>query len=140
MLPFKFDGQRKKNRFTQKYMLTALRWKHTLIPPTEEWMVKLMKMTEMAKLIALIKENVSTFVFIWKTTSGSCNQNWEKNIWNSNFRFWLLEWIYCLRNVLKGLEMKSKRLRLQFFFQFLFQPENADSHYFFSFSFLSACL
>ena len=55
------------------YMITAVRvlyaqrWKDSIIPTMEEWMVKLMELAEMAKLTALIREKTLTnFMANWK--------------------------------------------------------------------------
>uniref|UniRef100_A0A670Y998 Uncharacterized protein n=1 Tax=Pseudonaja textilis TaxID=8673 RepID=A0A670Y998_PSETE len=55
------------------YMLTAARlwyaqkWKDTSVLIMDEWLQKLMELTEMAKLTTLIKEkNISTFVSTWR--------------------------------------------------------------------------
>ena len=64
---------RKKYGYLMLYMITAARilyaqyWKKEHIPTIEEWMFKLLKLAQMAKLTILMKDkNISRFKELWQ--------------------------------------------------------------------------
>lgn len=62
--------------YGEGFIYSTWRWNHIEIPIMEEWIVKLLKFAEMAKLTCLIKEG-ATVIFIkdWKYFMDIFNEN-----------------------------------------------------------------